>query len=178
MSNNELISVVIPTYKRNDTLVRAIESVYNQTYSNIEIIVVDDNANFPEVRQRNREILSEYKKVILVENSVNLGGGLSRNEGIKRSNGDYIAFLEALRQFRLLKPETIARMTAPQISLACDEAYWQRFPDRNYTYGLGVRCPFPGKNALDYGWTGAGGAFLAILPKEEITIFYVQQVYL
>lgn len=89
---------------------------------------------------------------------------------------DYIAFLEALRQFRLLKPETIARMTAPQISLACDEAYWQRFPDRNYTYGLGVRCPFPGKNVPDYGWTGAGGAFLAILPKEEITIFYVQQV--
>lgn len=89
---------------------------------------------------------------------------------------DYIAFLEALRQYRLLKPETIARMTAPQISLAADKAYWRRHPDKNYSYGLGVRCPRPGGIARDYGWMGAGGAFLAICPQDEITVFYVQHV--
>ena len=38
-----LVSVVIPTYKRSDTLIRAINSVKNQSYKNIEILVVDDN---------------------------------------------------------------------------------------------------------------------------------------
>ena len=38
-----LVSVVIPTYKRSDTLERAINSVHNQTYRDIEILVVDDN---------------------------------------------------------------------------------------------------------------------------------------
>ena len=38
-----LVSVVIPTYKRSDTLSRAIESALNQTYQKIEVIIVDDN---------------------------------------------------------------------------------------------------------------------------------------
>ena len=99
------------------------------------------------------------------------GGG-----GCVSTVDDYIAFLEALREFRLLKAETIARMTAPQISRAADEAYLQRHKNHNYSYGLGVRCPRPGSVAGDYGWTGAGGAFLAICPREEISIFYVQHV--
>ena len=43
MLNNPLISVIIPTYKRSDMLSTAIESILNQTYKNIEIIVIDDN---------------------------------------------------------------------------------------------------------------------------------------
>lgn len=42
-SNAPLVSVVIPTYSRSDMLTRALESVNSQTYSNIEIVVVDDN---------------------------------------------------------------------------------------------------------------------------------------
>lgn len=90
---------------------------------------------------------------------------------------DYVAFLEALRTYRLIKPETIARMTAPQISRVSDNVFFKRhFSDPNYSYGLGVRCPRPGGIARDYGWMGAGGAFVAILPQDEITIFYVQHV--
>lgn len=91
---NELISVIIPTYKRNETLERAIKSVENQTYSSIEIIVVDDNAKFPEYRENNREIIKRHKNIIFIENKENLGGGLSRNEGIKKAKGKYIAFLD------------------------------------------------------------------------------------
>lgn len=43
--NNELVSVIIPSYNREKTIKRAIESVLNQTYKNLEVIVVDDCSN-------------------------------------------------------------------------------------------------------------------------------------
>lgn len=89
-----LVSVVIPTYRRSDTLLRAINSVCLQTYNNVEIIVVDDNASFPEVREQNERLLLDYPKIVFVKNEKNLGGGLSRNVGIKISKGKYVAFLD------------------------------------------------------------------------------------
>lgn len=91
---NELVSVIIPTYKRSDTLVRALESVLAQTYKNIEIIIVDDNARFPEIRRHNKTLIEKYPGIIFVENKENLGGGLSRNEGMKVASGRYVAFLD------------------------------------------------------------------------------------
>ena len=86
---------------------------------------------------------------------------------------EYIRFLEAMRTGeQLLKRETIAEMTRPQIS---GEA--QRVFERpGYSYGLGVRCPKPGFGTHDYGWGGAAGAFLAIIPDAETTLFHVQHV--
>ena len=95
MANNT-VSVVIPTYKRTTTLKRAIDSVLAQTYKDIEIIVVDDNSEFKDIREENRKLIKSYnnKKILFIENQKNLGGGLSRNEGIKKASGDYIAFLD------------------------------------------------------------------------------------
>ena len=87
---------------------------------------------------------------------------------------DYIAFLEALRSGRLLRQDTISRMTCPQISKAAETTFWEKPND--YSYGLGVRCPLPGSQKLDYGWSGAAGAYLAVIPSLEITFFYVQHV--
>ena len=87
---------------------------------------------------------------------------------------DYIAFLEALRSERLLRHDTIARMTCPQIRKTADAVLWDTL--KRYSYGLGVRCPIPGRPELDYGWGGAAGAFLAVIPSLEITFFYVQHV--
>lgn len=92
--DNKLVSIIIPTYKRNDTLLRAIDSAYAQTYKNIEVIVVDDNAEFPEIRENNIQNLKRYPKLVLIQNAKNLGGGLSRNAGIDAASGEYIAFLD------------------------------------------------------------------------------------
>ena len=56
----ELISIIIPTYKTNDSLIRAIDSCLNQTYKNLEVVVVDDN--IPESKYRNiaEKIMSNY----------------------------------------------------------------------------------------------------------------------
>lgn len=90
----ELVSVIIPTYNRIDTLERAIESVKNQTYKNIEILVIDDNANNKEIREKIKNLVSKFNDVQLILNKENLGGALTRNEGIKNAKGKYIAFLD------------------------------------------------------------------------------------
>lgn len=92
---NELISVIIPTFGRTNTLIEAIDSVLSQTYSNLEIIVVDDNAD-TELREIIDNIIYRFgdSRIICVHNSENLGGAESRNVGIRCANGDYIAFLD------------------------------------------------------------------------------------
>ncbi|MGL5427016.1 MAG: glycosyltransferase family 2 protein [Cetobacterium sp.] len=93
----EKVSVIIPTYKRSEFLKRAIESVLEQSYKNIEIVVVDDNLNDSSYRLKTEIIMLEYKnniKIIYLKNSENKGGALSRNEGIKVATGKYITFLD------------------------------------------------------------------------------------
>lgn len=94
--NKELVSIIIPTFKRTNTLKRAIYSAINQSYNNIEVIVVDDNANYPDIRSENKKLIKEinFSNLIFIENKENLGGGLARNEGIKKANGKYVAFLD------------------------------------------------------------------------------------
>ncbi|KXZ40577.1 Glycosyl transferase family 2 [Alkalithermobacter thermoalcaliphilus JW-YL-7 = DSM 7308] len=91
------VSVIIPTYKRCDFLQRAIDSVLNQTYKNVEVVVVDDNIPQSEYRLKTEKIMEKYKdniNVIYIKNTKNIGGALSRNKGIKFSSGDYITFLD------------------------------------------------------------------------------------
>lgn len=90
-----MISVIIPTYNRFDSLLKAVESVKNQTYQNIEIIVVDDNST--DERYENNMI--EGIKYIKIEEGSKeiLGygcGALPRNIGMECANGEYIAFLD------------------------------------------------------------------------------------
>lgn len=89
-----LISVVIPTYKRKSLkLKRAIESVFNQTYKNIEIIVVDDNSD----QDYSNDILNNINfndRLIYIKHLTNLGACAARNTGIMNSKAEYIAFLD------------------------------------------------------------------------------------
>ncbi|MGL5965267.1 MAG: glycosyltransferase family 2 protein [Fusobacteriaceae bacterium] len=93
----ELVSIIMPTYKRRDLFNRALQSLVNQTYSNIEIIVIDDNSQFPDYRDYIESVIFQYredKRIKYIQNKENLGGALSRNVGIKNSQGNYIAFLD------------------------------------------------------------------------------------
>ena len=60
MNNMNLVSVVIPTYSRPDNLRRAIDSVLNQTYPNIEIIIVDDNGIGTKYQKMTEEAIKDY----------------------------------------------------------------------------------------------------------------------
>ena len=94
---NKLVSIIIPTYTRCDMLERAIESVLNQTYKNIEIIVVDDNDSDSEYRSKTEEFMKKYdlnNNVKYLKHIKNMNGAVARNTGIKNCNGDYIGFLD------------------------------------------------------------------------------------
>lgn len=103
---NSLVSVIIPTFNRFECLFKAIESAINQTYPNIEIIVIDDNFENPELRKRiNKVITLKYPKVRYLMPDAHLGGSFARNEGIKVATGEYIAFLDDDDEFLPSKVE-------------------------------------------------------------------------
>lgn len=91
------VSVIIPTYRRCDLLTRTIESVLGQSYSNIEVIVVDDNSRGDQFRVRTQEIMSQYldnDRVIYIQHESNINGSAARNTGVKHSVGKYLCFLD------------------------------------------------------------------------------------
>lgn len=106
---NPKVSVITPTYKRPHFLERAIDSILNQTYENIQVVVVDDNAELPDCRKDTERVMAKYEndpRVVYVQNSKNLGGGLSRNVGIEACDGEYVAFLDDDDEFEPPKIET------------------------------------------------------------------------
>lgn len=92
-----LVSVVIPTYSRNDMLTRAVDCILAQTHKKLDIIVVDDNPPESEYRASTERLMKQYEKdgrVRYIQNEKNLGGSGARNVGIEAAQGDYIAFLD------------------------------------------------------------------------------------
>ncbi len=90
MEENPVVSVVIPTYKRPKKLNRALESVINQTYQNLEIIVVNDD---PDTNIDNIIDLKD-DRIVTINHDKNKGAPAARNNGIRKSKGDFIAFLD------------------------------------------------------------------------------------
>ena len=84
------VSVIIPTYNSATFLPETIESVLAQTYEDYEIIVVDDGST-----DSTKEVLDPYSDKIKYIYQQNHGAGSARNTGIKHSQGEYIAFLDA-----------------------------------------------------------------------------------
>jgi len=86
------VSVIIPTYNRAHLVSRAIGSVFQQTYQDFEIIVIDDGSTdgTHEVIERIREPRLRY-----LRHDNNQGASAARNTGIEAASGDYIAFLDS-----------------------------------------------------------------------------------
>lgn len=95
IQTQSLVSVVIPVYNAEETIIRTLKSVVDQTYKNIEIIVVNDGS-----KDSSEQLISNY---ISQNNITNLkliskeNGGVSsaRNRGIDEAIGDFIAFLDS-----------------------------------------------------------------------------------
>lgn len=91
--NSDSVSVIIPTHNRKEWLVEAIHSVIAQTVEVSEIIVVDDNSSEDIVACVKESFPAQNINVI--RNTANLGPGASRNIGVSKSSGKYIAFLDS-----------------------------------------------------------------------------------
>lgn len=86
-----IISVIIPTFNRADKVVRAISSVLDQTFTDFEIIVVDDGST-----DGTKGAVARFDdRITYIEHSLNLGVSAARNTGIRKSTGEFIAFLDS-----------------------------------------------------------------------------------
>lgn len=85
------VSVVVPTHERADVLQRAIESVLDQTFTDIEVIVVDDAST-----DNTESIVEGYDdpRIRYIRHEENRGGSAARNTGIKAADGEFVAFLD------------------------------------------------------------------------------------
>lgn len=88
-----MISIVIPTHNRKSTIRRAIDSVVNQTYKDIEIIVVSDGSS-DGTNELVQELALSEERIKLIAYPDPKGGNYARNTGAKAAKSDYIAFLD------------------------------------------------------------------------------------
>ena len=89
-----LVSIITPLYNSEKFISETIESVLAQTYTNWEMLIVNDCS-----KDNGAKIVEEYvkkdKRIKLFNNEKNLGGAGTRNRAIKEARGKYIAFLDS-----------------------------------------------------------------------------------
>ncbi len=87
------LSIILPTYNIEKHILQTVKSITEQTYKNLEIIVIDDNSS-DETLNIIKEIASNDDRIKIFRNKKNIGPGPSRNLGIKKSTGYYITFMD------------------------------------------------------------------------------------
>ena len=91
----DLVSVVIPYFKKREYIQRCIQSVLRQSYKKLEIIIVYDGEDFSDLTYIEK-IVKKDKRIYLIKNHKRLGAGLSRNKGISRAQRvNLLPFLDA-----------------------------------------------------------------------------------
>lgn len=87
------VSVIIPFFNRINWVIEAIKSVTGQTHKNLEIILIDDGST--EDLKKIKKICNSDKRIVYYRNTKNCGVAKSRNFGIEKSTGEFIAFLDS-----------------------------------------------------------------------------------
>lgn len=157
--SSPLVSVIVPSYNYEKFIVQAIESVITQTYSNLELIIVDDLSKDRSVELIGNLICQDRVKqrfggrVHFIKHEVNCGAHFSINEGIKASTGEYISILNA---DDLYEENRFEAMMSEMISQKAEFS----FSKINVIDGEGMQVD---------GTTGEAGKFIAV--QNTITSF-------
>ncbi len=127
-----MVSIIIPTYNSKEFLVKTVESALKQTYTNVEIIIINDGST-----DGSEELFPEFeKKGIICKTQSNLGASAARNFGLSIAKGEYIQFLDA---DDLLHPEKLQMQVIQMVNKGVDLSFtfWG-----NFTYSLSNVQPF------------------------------------
>lgn len=92
--NDDLVSIIMPAYNCEKYVVEAIESVINQTYSNFELLVIDDGSKDSTLKIING-FAEKDNRIKALQNEKNSGVSATRNRGISIAEGNWIAFLDS-----------------------------------------------------------------------------------
>lgn len=127
------ISIIIPTHNRFEQLTELVNSIYNQTYQNFEIILIDDVSN-----DKTSEVYSNYydKRLKYYLNYENLGIGLNRQKGYNLSHGDYIIFSDDDDYFidNNYFFDLIRIFENEEVNVICSESYTHDETEDKYIY--------------------------------------------
>ena len=137
-----LVSVVIPTYNQADFLRQAIQSVFDQSYSSWEIIIVD-NESTDHTESVIRSFRSGKIKRLKIQNHGIIAA--SRNTGIRHARGKFIAFLDSDDYWFPEKlRSSIDQMTREKADAVCHSEYWlfENGQQKAVSYGPADRCTF------------------------------------
>jgi glycosyltransferase involved in cell wall biosynthesis len=129
-----LVSIVIPCYNNIEFVRAAIESAINQTYSQVETIVIDDGSN-----DGSLDIIRSFGDKIRWETGINQGAPTARNRGVALARGKYIKFLDA---DDILLPDCIDRQMIHASKLAVDR--------QAIIYGDAIRIDRQGNHLPSY----------------------------
>ena len=115
----DLVSVIIPYFKKKKYISETINSVLDQSYKNLEILIIYDDDCFKDLDFL-EEIKRKDKRISIIKNHKNLGAGISRNIGISKSKGKYLAFLDA---DDIWKPNKLDKQITFMRSKNCDATH-------------------------------------------------------
>ena len=159
------VSVILPFYNNPKETIRAIKSVKDQNYSNLEILIIDDGSDY-----RDKELDSiafNDNNTLIIKNKKNMGPGYSRNIGIINSKGDYIAFLDSDDEWHpnKLKKQIYFMHTH---NLEASHTSYERFDKRSQK----VKSVFSGKYECKLPWSAfrCTVATPTVILKREIAL--------
>jgi glycosyltransferase involved in cell wall biosynthesis len=122
-SSLPLVSVYIPTKNRQALLATCIDSVLQQTYPNIEILIVDDGST-DNTFEFLTDLANKHNNIVIFKNEVSKGACAARNIAIKQANGEFVTGLDDDDMFL---PNRIANLVAAyddNYSFVCSSMYW------------------------------------------------------
>ena len=177
------VSVVIPTYNSAKFLIQALESVFAQTYTNYEVIVVDDGST-----DNTQQIIEPYRSRLNYIYQENQGVAVARNKGIEVAQGQLIAFLDADDLFLPQKlQQQVAVFTAqPQTgmvvsgwhltdergAITADVKLWQTLPELDIYAWLYWKPVLPSATMIRREWLQQVGGFpTETIPVEDVECF-------
>jgi glycosyltransferase involved in cell wall biosynthesis len=180
---NSYVSVIIPTYNSAEFIIQALDSVLNQTYTNYEVIVIDDGST-----DNTRQILEPYQFKINYIYQKNQGVAAARNKGIEVAKGELIAFLDAddlflpqklQQQVAILNAQPEIGMvisgwhlTDQQGNITTDVELWHSLPQLDLKTWLYWKPVLPSATMIRRHWLLKVGGFPdQTIPVEDVECF-------
>ncbi|MBZ7949052.1 glycosyltransferase family 2 protein [Campylobacter molothri] len=125
------ISLIIPMYNVQNLLSRTLQSCTNQTFKDIEIIIIDDKSE-DESLNIALEFAKKDQRIKIFKNDKNLGTFASRNLGVLRSSADFVMFLDADDFLPLRACEIAICSMKPELDLLCFDAFVHRVKTKQF----------------------------------------------
>ena len=135
-----MVSVIVPVYKTEKFLDRCVDSILNQTYKDIELILVDDGS--PDKCPAICDTFAQMDERVKVIHKVNGGVSTARNTGLEIATGDYIAFVDSDDYIEL---DMYEKMISKAVEYDCDVVMCdciKDYPDHSTIYSHNIRGGF------------------------------------